>query len=503
MHEDYILALDQGSTSSRALLFNHRGEILARGQVPLSVKLPRPGWVEHDPEEIWQSIAQAVDRVFQEKPDARDHVVAVGLANQRETVVVWDKATGRAVAPAISWQCRRTTEICQYLKSRGLNDGVHEKTGLTLDPYFSATKMSWLLNHDPELRRLDQNHRLAVGTVDSWLLYHLTGGQHLTDVSNASRTLLFNLHTLSWDADLLDVFGVPAHILPQVVDSAGTDVMTQGGWFSRSLPIAGIAGDQQASLFGHGCLRPGMIKSTYGTGAFVLMNTGPTPVANPGVLLSTVAWRMRGETHYALEGSLFASGSVVEWLRDNLELIHELYDSEVMAFSVADTAGVYFVPAFVGLGAPYWDSDARGTIVGLTRNARKAHLVRAALESSAFQTRDIIETMIKESGYPVSRLSVDGGLSYNRFFTQFQADVLGVPVKVPSVKELTALGAAALAAEAIGWDTSSWRSSANGDEVYWPQMTANERDHRYGEWRKAVKRALGWAENEISKDLRC
>ncbi|MCY0880228.1 MAG: glycerol kinase GlpK [Firmicutes bacterium] len=494
MGEEYILALDQGSTTSRAILFDRAGQVKAAAQEPLRSILPRPGWVEHDAQALWESAATALNTVLQAVPEARHRVVAMGIANQRETVVAWDKRTGQAVAPAISWQCRRTADLCQTLKNRGLEAFVRQKTGLPLDPYFSATKIHWLFQEHADLVRLAKAGRLAVGTVDSWLLFQLSGGQHLTDVSNAARTLLMNLRTLSWDQELLDLFEVPSAILPEIVDSAGIGVPVQGDWFSRPVPVLGILGDQQASLFGHGCLRPGMVKSTYGTGAFVLMNTGMTPVASPEALLSTVAWRMDGVTHYALEGSVFSSGSAVEWLRDNLKVISDVGESEALAQSVEDTAGVYFVPAFVGLGAPYWDSYARGTVVGLTRGAQAAHLVRAVLEASAFQTRDIVETMAQESGYPVTQLSVDGGMSRNRFFSQFQADILGVPVAVAPYQELTALGAAAMAAHGLGWDVVPWMATSRASDWYRPTMEAALRDRRYREWKKAVARARNWAE---------
>jgi glycerol kinase len=490
---EYILALDQGTTTSRALLFDVVGNVRAVGQRPLSSIYPRPGWVEHDAEDIWTSLAGAIEDVLKAVPEARTSTLVVGIANQRETVVAWDKKTGQPVAPAISWQCRRTADMCRALSEQGLDDIIRSRTGLRIDPYFSATKIAWLLREMPELAELARERRLAMGTVDSWIIYRLTGGAHLTDVSNASRTLLLNLGTLQWDDELLDLFHIPKEILPSIVDSAGVAALGSVNGFSNPIPIGGIAGDQQASLFGHGCTQPGMTKNTYGTGTFLLMNTGTQPVLSHSSLLTTVAWRINGTTAYALEGSLFAAGSVVEWLKDNLHVIQNAAESETLAMSVVDTGDVYFVPAFVGLGAPYWDSYARGTIVGITRGTTAAHLVRAALEAIAYQSRDIVDVMIQESGHSVPSLHADGGVIQNRFLAQFQADILGVPVIVSSMTEMTAVGAAALAARAIGLETISAMTGSRGDgEMFHPHMQAERRIYLYGRWKEAVSRALGW-----------
>lgn len=468
------------------------------GQRALSSRYPHPGWVEQDPEEIWFSQWAAVQDCLAGVAVAVDDIAAIGLANQRETTIMWDRASGRPVYPAIVWQCRRTAFACDQMRVQGLESMIRDKTGLTLDAYFSATKIAWILDHVPGLRRRAEAGEVAFGTVDSWLVYKLTGGHsHLTDVSNASRTLLYNIRTLAWDEDLLSLFGVPPAVLPTVVESSGVATYTQPQWLGRRIPIAGIAGDQQAALFGHGANQIGMTKNTYGTGSFLLMNVGMTPVPSAHGLLTTIAWAISGEpVCYALEGSVFAAGSVIEWLTDSIHLLGNAADSEALAQSVVDTEDVYVVPAFTGLGAPYWDPNARGIIVGITRGTTRAHLVRAALESIAYQTRDIVVAMTEDSQIRPSALYADGKPITNGMLAQFQADILGIPVIRSPMTETTALGAALLA----GLGISLWnRREAPVAHVeflgheYLPKMAASERQQRYQRWMQAVERSKGWA----------
>ncbi len=494
---EYILALDQGTTSSRAILFNAQGVPVASGQREIRQIYPQPGWVEHDPEEIWEAQWRAVQDCLARADVAPEAIAAIGIANQRETTVVWDRRTGRPICNAIVWQCRRTADVCGALHARGLAPLFQAKTGLVLDAYFSGTKVGWILDHILGARAAADAGHLQFGTIDSWLVYKLTGGRTwVTDFSNASRTLLFNIHTLSWDDELLKILGVPRNMCPEVVDSAGIAGYADPQWLGRAIPIAGLAGDQSAALFGQGCWEKGMAKNTYGTGSFLLMNTGSAPVSSREGLLSTIAWSIKGQPSYALEGSIFITGAVVQWLRDELQMIHEASETEEIAFSVPDTNGVYVVPAFVGLGAPYWDSYARGTIVGLTRGASRAHIVRAALESIAYQTRDVLDAMVKDCGRAAETLKVDGGAIANRFLAQFQADVLGMQVERPQVAETTAMGAAFLAGLGVGlWAGLEPLSSVwQRDALFVPAMPEVQRQSLYAGWRRAVERSRGWEE---------
>jgi glycerol kinase len=492
----YILALDQGTTGSTALLVDLDGRVLARGYAELPQYYPQPGWVEHDPEEIWSTVERSARAALSEARVTGAEIAAVGITNQRETAIVWDRATGAPIHRAIVWQCRRTAPLCEQLRADGAEGVVRRTTGLVLDAYFSGTKILWLLDEIPGARRRAELGELAFGTVDSWLVWKLTGGRvHTTDATNASRTLCLDLRTGEWSDEMLEILGVPRAILPAVAPSSGVFGETSDlGWLPRGVPIAGIAGDQQAALFGQACLAPGTAKNTYGTGCFMLLNTGPEPVASSHGLLTTIAWRIGGATTYALEGSVFIAGAAVQWLRDGLGLIRSAAESQALAESVPDTGGVHFVPAFVGLGAPYWDMYARGTIVGLTRGTTGAHLARAALEAIAFQSRDVLEAMAADAGIGVRELRVDGGAAANDFLCQFQADVLKVAVLRPRVIETTALGAAYLA----GLGAGLWRSL---DEVerrwtlerrFEPRLDEATRAARYDGWRRAVERAKAW-----------
>ncbi len=498
MATQYILALDQGTTSSRAILFDGNGQVVATGQREFQQIYPQPGWVEHDPEEIWQSVWHAIEECLGHASVSVDAITAIGITNQRETAVVWNKTTGRPVYNAIVWQCRRTADFLAELRSQDrVVDMIRQKTGLVIDAYFSASKVAWILDHVPDARSLAEAGQLVFGTIDSWLIYKLTGGTaHVTDYSNAARTLLYNIHTLSWDEELLTLFRIPPSMCPRVVDSSGVCALSSPGWLGREIPIAGIAGDQQAALFGQGCFRPGDVKNTYGTGSFLLMNTGSGPVASAHGLLTTIAWGLAGQITYALEGSIFITGAIVQWLRDQLQIIRRAEESEDLALSIDTTQGVYVVPALAGLGAPYWDSYARGTIIGLTRGTHRAHIVRAALESIAYQTRDVLDVMVQDTGNPVKTLRVDGGAIANRFLAQFQADILGRAVERPQVRETTAMGAAFLAGLATGmWPgfeplEAVWRL----DEVFTPKMTEQQREALYRGWLKAVDRARNWVD---------
>ncbi|WP_018467142.1 glycerol kinase GlpK [Calidithermus timidus] len=492
----YVLALDQGTTSSRAIVFDLEGKPLAQAQQEFTQHFPQPGLVEHDPLEIWQSQLQTAREAIRRSGVAPSQLVAIGITNQRETVVLWERATGKPVYRAIVWQDRRSAGICEELKAHGYEEVFRQKSGLVLDPYFSGTKLKWLLDEIPGLRERAGKGELCFGTVDSWLIYNLTGGQvHATDVSNASRTLLFNLQTLEWDPHLLGVLGIPKALLPQVRPSAGVYGHTVAELLGASIPIAGVAGDQQAALFGQACFKAGMAKNTYGTGCFLLMNTGHKPVASQRGLLTTVAWQLEGERpEYALEGSVFIAGAVVQWLRDGLGIIQKSSEVEALAKSVPHTDGVYLVPAFVGLGAPYWDAYARGTIVGLTRGSTKAHIARAAIEAIAYQARDLVGAMEADSGLRLSELRVDGGASVNDMLMQFQADILGRAVLRPQVTETTALGAAYLAAIGVGALSKAQIAERWAvDRRFEPQMSEEERSRLYAGWQKAVERARGWA----------
>lgn len=493
----YVLALDQGTTSSRAILFDHRGRVVAVAQREFRQMYPRPGWVEHDPEEIWFTQLSTAREALQRAGVAAADVAAIGITNQRETTVLWDRATGTPVAPAIVWQDRRTAGMCDALKAQAAESLVRAKTGLVLDPYFSATKVAWLLDNVAGLRARAERGEIAFGTVDAWLVYRLTGGRvHATDYSNASRTLFFNIHTLSWDDELLELFGrVPRAVLPEVKPSSAIYGATAPDLLGAAIPIGGIAGDQQAALFGQACFEVGMAKNTYGTGSFLLLNTGAKPVASQHGLLTTVAWGLGGEVTYALEGSVFVTGAAVQWLRDGLGLITNAAETEALANSVPDTGGVYLVPAFTGLGAPYWDPYARGALVGITRGTTRAHIVRAALEAIAYQTCDVMRAMEQDAGVPLRALRVDGGAAVNNLLMQFQSDVLGVPVERPAVTETTALGAAYLAGLAAGvWQSQDEiRAQWHLDRRFEPAMEADRREQLLAGWRRAVERSLGWA----------
>ena len=498
---DYVLALDQGTTSSRAILFDREGQVRASAAEEFPQYYPQPGWVEHDPGEIWASQRRVVERVLD--GIARAAVAAVGITNQRETVVLWDRRTSEPVYRAIVWQCRRTAPMCDRLRQEGFDGVLRERTGLVTDAYFSGTKIAWLLDNVPGARQRAERGELACGTIDTWLIWQLTGGRmHATDVSNASRTLLFNIHTLAWDPEILAHFRIPPSLLPEVRPSS--EVLGETSLFTpgRGLPIAGVAGDQQASLFGHRCHTLGSVKNTYGTGCFLLMNTGSEPRNSRSGLLTTIAWRLGGPGRaagpavYALEGSIFVAGAAIQWLRDELRLIGSADETETLARSVPDTGGVYFVPAFVGLGAPYWDAYARGTIVGITRGTNRNHLARAALEAMAYQTRSVVDAMAVDSGIRPQVLRVDGGAARNDFLCQFQADVLGAPVERPATHETTALGAAYLAGLAVGF----WSSHAEfADQFssggrFEPVMSGERREELYRGWQHAVERSRGWAQ---------
>ncbi|MGH7309764.1 MAG: glycerol kinase GlpK [Candidatus Rokuibacteriota bacterium] len=497
MTRRYVLALDQGTSGSTALVVDPEGRVRARGYAELPQYYPQPGWVEHDPGEIWTTTQQAAQAALATAGVAGSEVAAVGITNQRETTLVWERSSGAPVHRAIVWQCRRTAALCDRLRREGHEARVRAGTGLVLDAYFSGTKLRWLLDEVPGARRRAERGELAFGTVDSWLLWKLTGGGvHATDVSNASRTLLLDLRQADWDPELLQMLAVPAAVLPRVQASAGVfGESVELGWLPRGIPIAGIAGDQQAALFGQACYQPGMAKNTYGTGCFLLLNTGSTPVASRHGLLTTIAWRVGGVTTYALEGSVFIAGAALQWLRDGLGLIRTAAESEALARSVADTGGVYFVPAFVGLGAPYWDMYARGTIVGLTRGTTAAHLVRAALEAIAYQSRDVLEAMVADAGIAPQALSVDGGAAANDLLCQFQADMLDVPVLRPAVIESTALGAAYLAGLGVGlWASlEALAERATIERAFAPAMDPARRAQCYEGWRQAVERARAWA----------
>ena len=491
----YILALDQGTTSSRAIIFDHQGGVVSASQQEFPQIFPSPGHVEHDPGAIWQSQLETARQALASAEIDSGQIAAIGIANQRETTLVWERATGNPVANAIVWQSRITAPICEQLRRDGHEELFRSRTGLVLDPYFSGTKLKHLLDTIPGLRERARRGEVHFGTVDSWLVWNLSGGRHhVTDVSNASRTLMFDIHALQWDDELLRVLDVPRAMLPEVVDSSVICGFTSADLFGHEIPIAGIAGDQQAALFGQQCFEVGSAKSTFGTGAFLLMNTGAAPAQSQSGLLTTVGWRIGEETVYCLEGAVFVAGAVVQWLRDGLRAISDSAEIERLASLVEDSGGVYFVPAFVGLGAPYWDPHARGTIVGLTRDTRLEHIAQAALESIAFQTRDVLEAMQSDAGLRLHDLRVDGGASRNNRLLQFQADVLGLRVRRPRVTETTALGAAYLAGLAVGYwkGKDELRDNWQLDREFEPQMQRSDADDRYSEWKRAVERSLGW-----------
>jgi glycerol kinase len=501
---DWILSLDQGTTSSRAIVFDRSGRIVGAAQEEFPQIYPRPGWVEHDPEAIWRSQIATAQQALERASIRPAQVAALGITNQRETVVVWDRDTGEPLHNAIVWQCRRTAPMCDRLRAAGWTDPIRDRTGLVVDAYFSGTKLSWLLQNVPGLRQKAEQGRALFGTIDSFLIWRLSGGKlHITDATNASRTMMFNIHTLEWDDEILAELGIPRGMLPEVRPSSQVYGSTAAGLYggasllSAGIPIAGAAGDQQAALFGQTCFLPGQAKNTYGTGCFLLLNTGSRAVASERGMLTTIGWQLgeAGPVVYALEGSVFVSGAAIQWLRDGLGIIGNAAESEALAASVEDTGGVYFVPAFVGLGAPYWDAYARGTIVGLTRGSDRRHLARAALESICYQSRDVLEAMSSDSGIHLQALRADGGAAANNLLMQLQADLLGVPVQRPAVTETTALGAAYLAGLAVGyWSDQEeiaalWQVSAEFE----PAMTPDRRDHLYAGWQRAVERSRNWA----------
>ncbi|MDT7690618.1 MAG: glycerol kinase [Acidobacteriota bacterium] len=496
-----LLSIDQGTTGTTALVFDHDCRVRGRGYSEFTQHYPRPGWVEHDAEEIWRvSLAAAAAALSAAHVEARD-LLAVGITNQRETIVAWDRATSRPIARAIVWQDRRTAALCDELKERGLEESIRAKTGLVLDPYFSGTKLSWLLDNTEGLRARAESGRVAFGTVDSWLVWKLTGGRaHVTDVSNASRTLLFDINRLEWDDELLALFDVPRSALPEVKPSSFVYGHTEpSAFFGARIPVAGLAGDQQAALFGQACYEEGAAKNTYGTGSFLLMNTGRAPVASRAGLLTTVAWQLNEEpAEYALEGSIFVTGAAVQWLRDGLGIIERADETEALARSLDSNEGVYFVPALAGLGAPHWDAYARGAIVGLTRGTTRAHLARAALESMCYQTRDVVGAMERDSGIRLKEVRVDGGAVGNSFLMQFQADILGVGVVVPEVTETTAAGAACLAGLAVGFwqDRREIAARQRIARRYEPRMSEAERERLHRRWLRAVERAKDWEREE-------
>lgn len=491
----FILALDQGTTSSRAILFNHDGGIVAVAQKEFKQIFPKPGWVEHDAQEIWATQAGVATEVLQKARVHAEDVAAIGITNQRETAVVWDRKTGKPICNAIVWQDRRTAPACDKLRARKLDKLIQRKTGLVIDAYFSATKVQWILENVKGAKARAAKGELAFGTIDSWLLWNLTGGQvHATDVSNASRTMLYDIRKGGWDDELLKLFGVPRSMLPEVKDSSG--IFGETTLLGGSIPVAGIAGDQQAALFGQVCTKPGMVKNTYGTGCFMLMNTGTKPIASKNKLLTTVAWRIDGKTEYALEGSVFIAGAAVQWLRDGLGIIKKSPDVEPLAASVPDTGGVYLVPAFAGLGAPHWDAYARGTLVGMTRGTTAAHIARAALEGIALQVMDILKAMEADAGIKLKELRVDGGASMNNLLMQMQCDLLGVPAVRPKINETTALGAAFLAGLAVRF----WNNQAQiakqwqVDRKFKPAMKPAARGKITSGWNRALSRAKAWEE---------
>lgn len=488
----HVLALDEGTSSVRALVFNHEANVVASYQTDIACAYPKDGWVEQDPREIWKAQLNAARYSIENAHLKIEDIEALGITNQRETTVVWERSTGRPVGPAIVWQCRRTADICRELTTGKHGAEVTERTGLVIDPYFSATKIAWILDHIRDGRSRAENGDLAFGTMDSWLVWNLTGGrEHVIDVTNASRTLLMNLQDREWDSQMLELFGVPRAMMPRIVPSCGVVGMTDGDLLGEEVPIAGIAGDQQAALFGQACFRPGLSKNTYGTGCFLLLNTGTERSVSKKGLLSTTAASEDMQSRYALEGSIFVGGAVIQWLRDELRVIYSAAESEALAKSVPDTAGVYLVPAFVGLGAPHWDAHARGLISGLTRGATREHIVRAALESIAYQTRELVEAMEADSGSEITELRADGGASANDFLMQFQADLLGKPVVRPANRETTAAGAAYLAGLATGfWSgTDELEQFWKADKVFEPKMPLERSEELFAGWKKAVAQA--------------
>jgi glycerol kinase len=491
----YIMSLDQGTTSSRAIIFNTYGAIVGKGQKEFQQYYPQPGYVEHDPVEILETQLYAMREAVAQAGIKADDIAAIGITNQRETTVAWDSVTGIPICNAIVWQCRRTAPECERIKEKGMSDYIYDTTGLIIDAYFSATKMKWIMENVPAAKELEAKGRLRFGTIDTWLVYSLTDGKtYITDVSNASRTMLFDIHKLQWDDRLLQEFGIPRRALPQVVESSGIVGMCQSPVLGMEIPIAGIAGDQHAALFGQCCFEPGMAKNTYGTGCFILMNTGDRPVKSSSGLLTTIGWSINGKVTYALEGSAFHAGSAINWLRDGIKIIREPHDVDILAESVEDSGGVMFVPAFTGLGAPYWDMYARGILIGISRGTTDAQVARAVLESIAFESSDLFQCMQQDSGVPIKELRVDGGVSKSNYLMQFQADLIHCTVCRPSCVETTAMGAAMLAGIAVGvWDTDDelknlWKAKT----AFKPSMDASKEKKLISRWHKAVERCRGW-----------
>ena len=498
MEKKYIMALDRGTTSSRCIIFDKDGNIIKVAQKEFEQIYPKPGWVEHDAMEIWGSQSGVMREAVDTAGINPEEIAAIGITNQRETTVVWDKKTGKPIYNAIVWQCRRTSEICDELKEKGLTECIREKTGLIIDAYFSATKVKWILDNVEGARERAKKGELLFGTIDTWLIWKLTGGRvHVTDYSNASRTMMYNINTLEWDKDILKELDIPEIMLPEVKESSCVYGYIDSGLFADiKIPIAGCAGDQQSALFGQNCFEEGTAKNTYGTGCFLLMNTGEKPVKSENGLLTTISWGVDGKVEYALEGSIFMGGASIQWLRDELRMIKSAADSEKYAMRVENTNGVYVVPAFTGLGAPYWDMYARGTIVGLTRGAKKEHLIRATLESIAYQTKDVLEAMQNDSGIELKSLKVDGGASNNNFLMQFQSDILNVKIDRPKIVETTALGAAYLAGLAVGFFKSKEDIKKRWvcDREFEPKMSEEVREKSYKDWKRAVERSLAWEE---------
>ncbi len=495
----YIMALDAGTTSNRCILFNEKGEMCSVAQKEFTQYFPKPGWVEHDANEIWSSQLGVAVEAMAKLGIGADDIAAIGITNQRETTIVWDKNTGEPVYNSIVWQCRRTSEYCDSLKEKGLTDKFREKTGLIIDAYFSGTKLKWILDNVDGVRERAEKGELLFGTVETWLIWKLTKGKaHVTDYSNASRTLLFNIKDLTWDKEILEELNIPESMLPEPKPSSCVYGYSDASFFGKEIPIAGAAGDQQAALFGQTCFNPGEAKNTYGTGCFMLMNTGETPVYSQNGLVTTIAWGLDGKVNYALEGSIFVAGASIQWLRDELRIIESAADSEYMAKKVKDTNGCYVVPAFTGLGAPYWDQYARGTIVGLSRGVNKYHIIRATLESIGYQVNDVLHAMKADSGIDLAALKVDGGASANDFLMQFQSDIINAPVKRPSCVETTAMGAAYLAGLAVGYWNSKEDVIKNWavNKIFSPIMGEDERERKIKGWNKAVKYSFGWAKEE-------
>ncbi|QAT61856.1 MULTISPECIES: glycerol kinase GlpK [Tissierellales] len=496
MSKRYILALDQGTTSSRAILFDKKGNIISLSQKEFTQIYPHPGWIEHNPEEIWKTQIEAAKEAIQKVGLSPSDIASIGITNQRETTVLWDKNTGRSVYNAIVWQCRRTADLCDKIKAAGLSDYIRENTGLIVDAYFSATKIKWILDNIEGVRQRAEKGDILFGNIDSWLVWKLTGGKlHITDYTNASRTMLFNIKSLKWDENLLKELNIPSSILPEVRQSSEIYGNTDKELFGEEIPISGIAGDQQSALFGQLCFQEGMVKNTYGTGCFMLMNTGDKIVKSQSGLITTIAWGIDNKVEYAIEGSIFSAGAAVQWLRDELKIIHDAADSDYFASKVDDTNGVYLVPAFTGLGAPYWDMHARGIIVGLTRGVNRNHIIRATLESIAYQTKDVIDAMINDSEINLTTLRADGGAASNNFLMQFQSDILNANIEIPEVTETTALGVAYLAGLAVDFWKSKGEIVQNWgiNRKFKPMMTPKMREKLYAGWKKAVERSKSWA----------